>query len=776
MKDHYDGLVARLIWDGTDEVRIPEELGKPNPGQMEGTALERLGELCGRTCYDSLGAEKARSSLDYHPHIRQVRHTSVYGGCVFTLEVPISQVIAVNPMAVVAIFKALMNRPGVWLNTANPDFLRVTTNLRSTTEWAKWTARNWRYYDGLTKQAAEVMGTVLHRGSRKLAPQIAVDVIDSGLQYWGVRDNSRVVEPEDDSERWISVYMEGSRGFCYDDQTEVLTDEGWKPWPTVRGTELFASMTPAGELVYEKSSRLTIENHDGPMYSVHSEQVDLCVTPNHRMWVQKVDTQAAKRGEEQFGIVEAKELLNKRVRYQKGGTTWRGKRHDYIEIPSTTRSVNGGVKEYPGAIFPAEAFAKFLGFYISEGCLESQNDGDGMTAINITQNTGEVFDEIMETLDEMDAKATVTNNGLHGTNKRISFKNLALRDWLSEHCLNGAPNKRVPSIVGEWSVDLIETFLDALVKGDGNVHENGHVVLYTTSRQLADDAQVLAMKAGRAANIRIDDRVGESHVMPSGQILTHREVCYIVSFLSKSRLYPHVNNNRCSLKTGSDRTKFDRDDRGNCDEFVGYTGKVYCVTVPSGLLYVRRNGKPVWSGNSHELVRHGFQTGISQRSTRYVDEDGSPWVMHPLIQELLIDEARDPEERAMVRGVIAEAEAAGRKAYATLVKCLQPFARSRIKDDPYAASTARKQARGASRGYLGNALKTAVIFSASVDEWLWMLSQRAADAADGEIRCEFAQEVLPELKKSRYASSFANLETQPAVDGVGLALRGGGNK
>lgn len=392
MKDHYDGLVARLVWDGTDEVRIPEELGKPNPGQMEGTALERLGELCGRTCYDSLGAEKARSSKDYHPHIRQVRHTSVYGGCVFTLEVPISQVIAVNPMALVAIFKSLMNRPGIWLNTADKDFLRITTNLRSTTEWPKWTARNFKYYDGLTQQAAEVMGAVLHRGSRKLAPQIAVENLDSGLQYWGVRDNCRVVEPQDDSERWVSIYMEGSRGF------------------------------------------------------------------------------------------------------------------------------------------------------------------------------------------------------------------------------------------------------------------------------------------------------------------------------------------------------------------------------------------------SHELVRHGFQTGISQRSTRYVDEDGSPWVMHPLIQELLIDETHDPEERSRVRDVIAEAEAAGRKAYATLVKVLQPFAKSRIENDPYAASTARKQARGASRGYLGNALKTAVIFSAAVEEWRWMESQRAADAADGEIRCEFAQEVLPELKKTRYAQSFADLETQPAVDGVGLALKGGGNK
>ena len=33
-----------------------------------------------------------------------------------------------------------------------------------------------------------------------------------------------------------------------------------------------------------------------------------------------------------------------------------------------------------------------------------------------------------------------------------------------------------------------------------------------------------------------------------------------------------------------------------------YSGTVYCCTVPTHVLYVRRNGKPIWSGNSN---RHG---------------------------------------------------------------------------------------------------------------------------------------------------------------------------
>jgi thymidylate synthase (FAD) len=38
-------------------------------------------------------------------------------------------------------------------------------------------------------------------------------------------------------------------------------------------------------------------------------------------------------------------------------------------------------------------------------------------------------------------------------------------------------------------------------------------------------------------------------------------------------------------------------------------------------------------GLTHELVRHRVGVAISQRSTRYVDEDESPWILHPLLEQ-----------------------------------------------------------------------------------------------------------------------------------------------
>lgn len=175
-------------------------------------------------------------------------------------------------------------------------------------------------------------------------------------------------------------------------------------------------------------------------------------------------------------------------------------------------------------------------------------------------------------------------------------------------------------------------------------------------------------------------------------------------------------------------------------------------------------------GWSHEIVRHGDWTAISQRSTRYVDESESEWVMHPLIAAFMEDNCC--HEMNEVPEILRTAFPVGQDTYRRLVASLEPWLVSRGVDKV----SARKQARGAARGVLGNALETEVVFSASVAQWRHMLRMRAADAADAEIRLQFAEAVLPCLRASRYADRFADLELQPAGDGIGRSLKGGGAK
>lgn len=178
-------------------------------------------------------------------------------------------------------------------------------------------------------------------------------------------------------------------------------------------------------------------------------------------------------------------------------------------------------------------------------------------------------------------------------------------------------------------------------------------------------------------------------------------------------------------------------------------------------------------GFSHEIVRHGDETGISQRSTRYVNEGESPWVIHPLIQAFQKDAG--PAKilvETEIQGVIEQSRAV----YKSLVEKLETWLLDSGKlTGPYAKVTARKQARGAARGMLGNALQTELIFSASVAQWKHMLRMRAADAADAEIRTVF-NAAVPALKSSAYGDRFADTELEPASDGLGMSLKGGGHK
>lgn len=165
-------------------------------------------------------------------------------------------------------------------------------------------------------------------------------------------------------------------------------------------------------------------------------------------------------------------------------------------------------------------------------------------------------------------------------------------------------------------------------------------------------------------------------------------------------------------------------------------------------------------GFSHELVRHGDFTAISQRSTRFVDEDGSPWIDHPLVQEYVAFHKNKYGQDML--DVTSLVKVSAGSAYRHVASHLQSWLIERGVDK----FTARKQARGAARGYLGNALQTELIFSASVGQWKRMLRMRCSAPADAEIRAVFSQ-ALAELKRSRYAKEFDGFQLEPATDGLG---------
>jgi thymidylate synthase ThyX len=167
-------------------------------------------------------------------------------------------------------------------------------------------------------------------------------------------------------------------------------------------------------------------------------------------------------------------------------------------------------------------------------------------------------------------------------------------------------------------------------------------------------------------------------------------------------------------------------------------------------------------GFSHEMVRHRF--AMSQRSTRYVDEDESDWVTHPLIEAYLEDP--DPNSNSKIIGGENDLKAKARDLYIHTIEVLVPWLLKRNVDK----FTARKQARGAARGYLGNALETQMLFTASVADWKHIFGLRLNGAADAEIRGIMAATLDTFKSHTVLEPLFADHTTIPAPDGLGVCL------
>ena len=515
-----------------------------------------------------------------------------------------------------------------------------------------------------------------------------------------------------------------SRVCCYDDDTEVLTADGWVPWPKVDGSESFGTLNPeSGELEYQPSSQVFHCDYAGPMYRVRSQQVDLLVTPNHRMWVQRYDTQAAKRGEQFFAVETAENILHKRVQYQKSAG-WSGRPVEKVEIAETYRTYQRcdrlvpTTRKYAGVSFPIEPFARFLGYYLAEGSINGHQ-------IVLAQNRGELLDKMAQSIRDMGLPAYIPTTG-HGC---VRTQCLPLRDMLAK--LGHSHDKRVPAIVQDWPPEIIRVFLDAMIEGDGSTHRTfNHRVIYTASREMADDLQVLAIKAGWSANVRIDDRTGLLRTMPSGQQFRNLRPNYIVSILTRC-LTPLVNTGRGA---GS---RYWNEERYN-DQIEYYRGGIHCVKVPSGLLFVRRNGKPVVSGNTHELIRHRPGTAVSQESLRFVRLEELPFWFPDWAQQ-------DPELMKRATALLTEMEA------------FQQWMAGHFRlDDDGVPFHEKKHKTSFMRRFAPDGVATGLVWTANIRALRHTIEMRTDAGAEEEIRLVFGK--IGEIMRAEAPALFSDYQ------------------
>ena len=386
----------------------------------------------------------------------------------------------------------------------------------------------------------------------------------------------------------VTVRFVCDRGCCYSEDTEVLTCSGWKYWESVAETDKLACLSDSGELTYQVPTKLHHYQYDGNLLSFQNTSLDLLVTPNHRMWVFDYDKRSSTSRTWKF--VEARNLSNSRYKFQKGAASWSGRAR------STTISAHPTkYHQFPTLHLDSTQTGdlfELLGIWITDGSYHyGKRSG---SSVQISQTKPHGIQRIRHLCKSLGLKCYT-----HHHEHRID--NLRFVRFVETLFGPGAKTFTafVPDFVKMSSSAQIRRFLDGVILGDGNTHQsNGHQVVYTSSPRFAGDLQDLFLKVGLSANIRTIKPRERGEI--NGVKVQRSSVSFVVSVHRSKRCEPLLYR-RCAKAFGVQ---------------VPYSGPVYCAEVPGHRLYVRRNGKTIWCGNSHEIVRHRL-AAYSQESTRY---------------------------------------------------------------------------------------------------------------------------------------------------------------
>ena len=356
--------------------------------------------------------------------------------------------------------------------------------------------------------------------------------------------------------------------YCYSDDTEVLTRRGWLRFAECVETDEFATREiGTGVFEWQKAYDTFYKHYTGKMIHFKGRSLDLLVTPSHRMVVttkpKALGGNAGRKGE---CVITAEELMlhgtcNTAIPQT---STWNGK-----EIGP--QSFEEGACNARNITMSGDDFCAFMGMYLAQGCTHKGkiiSIAQPESARGSRAKYKEVLSRVFGSIDECSPVS-------------LSVCSSKVVDYLKQFGL--ASDKFIPAIIRDATVRQIEIFFRYYYLGDGRAAGDDGVQTqsaFTVSRKLADQLTEIGQKMGYAPTVWT--RAAGTALFKDKKAGTERTInCregYMVSFARQKAT------------------------NGWTPEVVDYDAPVACVCVPNKFLYVRRNGKACWSGNTEGTV------------------------------------------------------------------------------------------------------------------------------------------------------------------------------
>ena len=353
---------------------------------------------------------------------------------------------------------------------------------------------------------------------------------------------------------------------CFSEDTELFTEEGWKHFYELTGREKIWTLNlETEELELDEAVAWIEYPYEGEMIHLSNRTIDCLVTPDHNMVVRS-DWMHKKHKNSPLILRRADDLKYGDVIPRTA--KWRGKLVDTITIGQR--------------VFPARAFMRFLGWYIAEGSISKPARGHWQ--IKIAQEKEENRKEIIELCRQLFGDVWIGTDAIYVP--RLDD----IKDYFL--ALGKAHEKHLPSEIKGLSAELLKELWEAFCLGDGYIRQSSwkdhpewnfgkEYVATTSSRQLMNDLTEIALKISMRPSFRVEQPKTIKHW---NGVYTSKHEQWWISFGSR----------RYSV---FEPQYWQR---------VPYKGRVYCVQMKRNpTLFVRRNGKTLWTGNCRCTV--GYQ-------------------------------------------------------------------------------------------------------------------------------------------------------------------------
>lgn len=351
-------------------------------------------------------------------------------------------------------------------------------------------------------------------------------------------------------DRIIIPCVFGNHGRCHDASTELLTEDGWRTYETLRVGDLVATYNmETGANEWQPLQDVYVAPYSGGMVHVKTATTDFMVTPHHRMVLHQ------KRSGKN-SVVEMENITADNLGSSAFPRTAEGHNVDYAEVTDDELSL--------------------LGWLWTDGSIhftpppDGSRGGVGSYNYSLYQSKPEGIAQIQSLLERMGYAHTVykrerTPPVICGTQCKTAREENhfyiatahvpRLRELMTS-------KKGLPDWFRMLSRRQVGVFLDAVKAGDGAAGKkpDGFFEIHGKAPELSA-LQALLVTNGRAARLRTSNR-GDA-------VLSVRE-----TNLS------YINDWDSSVTT------------------VPYTGVIWCGTVANGTLITRRNGMTLVSGNT----------------------------------------------------------------------------------------------------------------------------------------------------------------------------------